>query len=177
VKLAAATKNIRASLRYASLLAATIEGENTNISASYSPIVVQNWSLGQLKADYSDDVSLKQVGELRLNSISSNVSIDKLNGKAFVTNNLGKLFINEIAADFSDLDVSVQNGEVTCKIPNTPVSFYLNGTRSTITYPSDLVMERTKNFDNVIHKGFKKKDKSGKLININSKYSEVVLKE
>jgi len=177
VKLAAATKNIRASLRYASLLAATIEGENTNISASYSPIVVQNWSLGQLKADYSDDVSLKQVGELRLNSVSSNVSIDKLNGKAFVTNNLGKLFINEIAADFSDLDVSVQNGEVTCKIPNTPVSFYLNGTRSTIAYPSDLVMERTKNFDNVIHKGFKKKDKSGKLITINSKYSEVVLKE
>jgi ElaB/YqjD/DUF883 family membrane-anchored ribosome-binding protein len=177
VKLAAATENMKASLRHASLLAATIEGKHTNISASYSPIVVQNWSLGQLKADYSDAITLKEVGELRLNSVSSNVSIDKLNGKAFVTNNLGKLFINEIASDFSDLDVSVQNGEVSCTIPKTPVSFYLNGTRSTINYPSNLVMERTQNFDNIIHKGFKGKDNSGKLITINSKYSEVVLKE
>ena len=177
VKLAAATKDMKASLRYASLLASTIEGKNTDISASYSPVVVQKWNLGQLKADYSDGITLKEVGELRLNSVSSNVVIDKLNGKAFVTSNLGKLLINDIGLNFSDVDVSVQNGEVSCKVPNTPVSIYLNGTRSTINYPSDLIMERTKNFENVIHKGFKVKDKSGKLISINSKYSEVVLEE
>lgn len=177
VKLASTAKDIRASLRYASLLASTIEGAQTSINASYSPVIVQNWNLGQLKADYSDHINLKQVGELRLNAVSSNVSIDKLGKKAFVTSNLGKLFINEIGSGFTDIDVSVQNGEVVCKVPSTSVSFYLNGTRSTINYPSDLIMERTENFDNVIHKGFKIKDNSGKLITINSKYSEVVLKE
>ncbi len=177
VKLAAATKNINASLRYASLLAATIEGENTTIRASYSPIVVQNWSLGQLKADYSNPITLKEVGELQFNGVSSDIVIDKLRNKVFATNNLGKLLINDIGPGFSDIDVSVQNGEVICILPSTPVSFYLNGTKSTIHYPSDLIMEHTKNYDTSIHKGFRGKDNSGKRITINSKYSDVVLKE
>jgi len=174
VKLASTTRNINASLRYASLLASTIDGEHTNIRASYTPVVVQKWNLGKLKADYSDQVSLKQVGELRLNAVSSNVVIDKLGGKAWVNSSLGKLLINEIGSDFSDMDVSVQNGEVFCKVPTSSVSFYLKGDRSTIDYPSHFVMERTENFDNVIYKGFKGKDNSGKQITINSKYSEVV---
>lgn len=177
VKLASTAKDINASLRHASLLASTIEGEHTNIRASYSPVVVQNWNLGRLKADYSDRVSLKQVGELRLNAVSSNVVIDKLKGKAFVNSNLGKIWINEIGANFSDIDVSVQNGEVFCKVPASSVSFYLQGDRSNIDYPSDVVMERTKSFDNVIFKGFKGKDNSGKRITINSKYSEVIFQE
>ena len=177
VKLAAATKNINASLRYASLLAATIEGENTTIRASYSPIVVQNWSLGQLKADYSNPITLKEVGELQFSGVSSDIVIDKLRNKVLATNNLGKLLINDIGPGFTDIDVSVQNGEVICILPSTPVSFYLNGTKSTIHYPSDLVMEHTKNYDTSVHKGFRGKDNSGKRITINSKYSDVVLKE
>ncbi len=177
VKLAATTRDINASLRHASLLASTIEGNNTRISASYSPVVVNNWNYGQLKTDYSERVNLKQVGELRLNAVSSNVVIDKLNTKAFVTSNLGKLLINSINPGFSDVEVSVQNGEVVCKVPNTPVSFYLNGTKSTIDYPDDVQMNRLTDLDNVILKGFKVKDNSGKAITINSKYSQVVLKE
>ena len=175
VKLVSATKDIKASLRYASLLASTIEGKHTNISASYSPVVIQNWSLGQLKADYSDDITLKQVGEIRLNSVSSNVIIDKLYDKAFVTSDLGKILINNIDSDFSNLDVSVQNGEVNCRLPKQAVSLYLNGTRSTINYPNDLNLKRVENFDNIIHKGFRGNDNSGKQITINSKYSEVFL--
>lgn len=177
VKLASSTQNINASLRYASLLASTIDGENTEIKASYSPVVVQKWNLGKLKADFSDKISLKDVGELRLNATSSNITIEKLRNKVFITNNLGKLAIDEINPGFSNVDVNVQNGEVFCKVPSTAVSFYLNGTKSKIAYPSDLVMERNVNFDNVVHKGFRTKDNSGKLITINSKYSEVVLEE
>lgn len=177
VKLAATTRDINASLRYASLLASTIEGNNTRINASYSPVVVTRWNYGQLKTDYSERVNLKEVGELRLNSVSSNIIIDKLNSKAFVTANLGKLAINAINPGFSDVEVFVKNGEVMCKVPDTPVSFYLNGTKSTIDYPADVQMNRLKEFDNVILKGFKVKDNSGKVITINSKYSDVVLKE
>ena len=82
VKLAENTKNINASLSYASLLASTIEGVNTDIRVSYSPVVVQNWNYGRLRADYSDKVNLKEVKELRLNSVSSNVVIG-VNGSDF----------------------------------------------------------------------------------------------
>ena len=75
VKLAENTKNINASLSYASLLASTIEGANTDIRVSYSPVVVQNWNYGSLSTDYSDEVNLKEVKELKLNSVSSNVVI------------------------------------------------------------------------------------------------------
>ncbi|MEO0571858.1 MAG: hypothetical protein AAF039_09140 [Bacteroidota bacterium] len=177
VKLAGFTRDINASLRYASLLASTIDGQNTEIKASYSPIVVQNWNLGNLKADYSDKINLKEVGELKLNAVNSNVTIENLRNKVFVTNNLGKLAINHISSGFSDVDVNVQNGEVFCKIPSTPISFYLNGTKSKIAYPAYLVMERNVNFDNTVHKGFQGQENSGRLITINSKYSEVVIKE
>lgn len=177
VKLAAATENINASLRYASLLASTIDGEQTEIMASYSPVVVQKWNFGKLKADYSDNIRLKEVGVLNLNAVSSDITIDQLRSKAFVTNNLGKLVIHNINTNFSDVDVNVQNGEVFCKVPNTAVSLYLNGTKSKVTYPSDVKMESNTNFDNIVYKGFRAKDNSGKLISINSKYSEVVLEQ
>jgi hypothetical protein len=175
VKLAATTKNLDASLQYASLLASTIEGSGTNIRASYSPVVVKKWNYGQLKTDYSDRVNLEEVGELRLNAISSNVVIDRLNKSVLLTNNLGAVKIKSVSNNFKDIDVSVQNGEFTCIVPKTPVSFYLNGTRSRVIYPSEWTMERTKNFDNEVCKGFQTNANSGKSITVNSKYSEVVL--
>jgi len=177
VKLAGSATNINASLRYASLLASTIDGENTEIKASYSPIMVQKWNVGQLKADYSEKVNLKEVGELKLNAVSSNITIETLRDRAFVTNHLGTLVIKNVNTSFSDVDVNVQNGEVFCKVPSTPVTLYLNGTQSNISYPPDFTMEKNVIFDNVIYKGFKDQENSGKLITINSKYSEVVLEE
>ena len=177
VKLASITKDLNASLRHASLLASNIEGEETSVHAAYTPIVVQNWSVGQLKADYSENINLKRVGELRLNAVSSNVTIDQLRGKALVKNNLGKLLIQDVQPSFSDLDVSVQNGEVVCKVPAVPISFYLNGTQSTMDFPTRAVVERLTNFDNVVYKGFLEKENADKRITINSKYSEVVLKD
>ncbi|MEM8506386.1 MAG: hypothetical protein AAF717_01100 [Bacteroidota bacterium] len=177
VKLAATTRDINASLRYASLLASTIEGDNTRINASYSPVVVTHWNYGELKTDYSERVNLKEVGELLLNSVASNIVIEKLNNKASLTTNLGKLSINAINPGFSDVKVFVKNGEVLCKVPNVPVSFYLNGTKSRIDYPADVTMNRLTDLDNVILKGFRVKENSGKVITIDSKYSDVVLKE
>jgi len=175
VKLASTTKNINASLRYASLLASTIDGEQTNIRASYTPVIVQKWNYGQLKADYAEHVSLKEVGDLRLNANSSNIVIDRLNDSAIIVNDLGELVINAVSNNFSDIDVSVQNGEFRCKMPSGAVSLYLNATKSKIEYPSTLTMNRSENFETVVHKGCKDNHDSGKLITVNSKYSEVVL--
>ncbi|MBC31307.1 MAG: hypothetical protein CMH48_10725 [Muricauda sp.] len=177
VKLAATTKNINASLQYASLLAATIDGEQTNIRASYTPVVVEKWRLGDLKTDYADLVSLKEVDDLVLIANSSSIIIDKVNDRAYVTNHLGDLAINAISNGFSDVNVTVKNGEFSCNLPKTAVSLHLDGTQSTISYPSGLKMSRINNANLVTHEGYLLKPDSGKTITVNSKYSEVVLKD
>ena len=176
VKLAEITRNIDASLQYVSLFASTIDGDATNIRASYSPVQVNKWNYGQLKTDYSDLVNLKEVEKLKLSSTSSNVIIDKLNKRLLLTNRLGDVKINTISSTFEDIDVSVQNGKFSCIVPKTPISFYLNGTKSGLAYPSVWTMERTTNFDNEVYKGYQTNDNSGKIIRVIAKYSEVSLK-
>ncbi len=177
IKLAETTKNINASLRYASLLASRIEGDQTTIVAAYSPVVVQRWNYGQLKTDYADHINLKEVDDLRLDATSSNISIDRLNDRAVLSNNLGELVIHHVSKGFTDLDVEVQNGEFRCVLPKTAASFYLNGTKSSFSYPSKLQMEKTTHFNKEICKGYLTNANSGKRITVNSKYSTVVLQE
>lgn len=177
VKLASNAMNIRASLSYASLLGSTIDGMGTDIRASYSPVVVQRWNHGQLRTDYSQRVSLKEVGELQLNSVSSNVVIDRLVTKALVINNLGKLRINSVSNNFTRIDISVENGEVDCKLPTVPFSIYMNGTTSDFKYPKALAIRSSRWNKTNVHKGYHIKDRSNRSINISSKYSEVVLKK
>jgi hypothetical protein len=177
VKLAANTKNINASLSYASLHASTIDGDKTNIRASYSPVEVQQWNYGQLKTDYSDRVNLKEVKELRLNSVSSNVIIGRLVNNAFVTSSLGVLNIDSVSDGFSNIDITVENGAVDCVLPSVPFKIYVNETASEFSYPKSMSLGTSKNYQTNVHKGYHIANQDGKSITINSKYSEVVLKE
>ena len=177
VKLASNTKNLKASLSYASLLASTIDGDRTDIQVSYSPVVVQKWNYGQLRTKYSDRVDLKEVKELSLNSVSSNVVIGHLADKALVRSNLGELQINSVDNGFKNLDISVENGEVDCKLPSVPFTIYVNETTSNFKYPKVLAIDASKNYNSNVYKGYYIQDDRNKSININSKYSEVVLKQ
>src|SRR5690606_3519252 len=71
VKLAENTTDMNANLSYATLVASTIDGDKTYIDASYSPVSVQKWNYGRLKADYSENVTIKEVGDLTVNSTFS----------------------------------------------------------------------------------------------------------
>ncbi|MEC7262741.1 MAG: hypothetical protein VXW38_03310 [Bacteroidota bacterium] len=176
VKLAANTKNINASLSYASLLASTIDGDKTDIRASYTPVVVQQWNYGKLKTDYSDDVNLKEVKELKLNAESSNVVIGKLTSKAWVTNNFGNLSINSVSDGFHTLDISMENGELDCKLPTSSYVISVSETTSGFKYPQTLKLQSSKSQGANLYKGYHLNNTNGKSITISSKYSEVVLK-
>lgn len=176
VKLAENTKNINASLSYASLLASTIDGANTDIRVSYSPVVVQNWNYGSLSTDYSDKVNLKEVKELKLNSVSSNVVIGRIAKRATVTNKFGVLSIDEVSNGFNTIDISMENGEMDCKLPETPYTISVHETTSGFQYPKALKLISTKTSGSNIHTGYHISKNDGKTIKINSKYSEVVLK-
>lgn len=174
VKLAENTQNIDATLSYSSLRAATIDGEETTIVASYSPVTVKKWNYGQLQADYSEEVNLQEVVNLRLSATSSDVTIERLLDKAYIKNNFGPLKINYVSKNFTDLDISLQNAELQCKTPTSAFAIYVNGTSSEFACPADLQLDRTKNQNTIVHRGYHVNKDNGKNIVINSKYSEVV---
>jgi hypothetical protein len=164
-------------LSYARLLAYTIDGEKTNIVASYSPVSVQRWNYGNLNINFSEDVALKDVNILTLNATSSDITIDRLLKSAQIKNDLGALRINTIANDFKDLDISVQNGELVCRLPDTPYSITIDGTSSEYSGPSDLKLVSEKNGNSFVHRGYYMQKDSGKSIVIDSRYSDILLQQ
>lgn len=175
VKLADNVWHMDAHLSHSTMWASGIDGDKTTIKASYSPVRVDHWYLGNLQANYSERVDLKEVIEIKLNTTSSNVTIDKLVKNAFVKNDFGKLKINSITNDFNDLDITLQNAELDFAVPSVAFDIYVNEISSTFNSPSSINLERTENHNNTIYKGYHKSTKGGKSIVINSKYSEVNL--
>ncbi len=177
VKLAENTKNINAKLSYSTLLASTIDGDQTSIITSYSPVSVQKWNYGLLQADYSENVDLKEVLNLRLSTTSSDVTIDRMLSSVVINNKMGPLRINSVSKNFKEIDISLQYAEFICNLPATAFMIEVDGTSSELTVPISLKLEKTKNYDRTIHKGYSISNNNAKSIVINSKYSEVVLKE
>lgn len=173
VKLADNIRHIDAKLSHSSLWAASIDGDKTSIRASYSPVSVDRWYLGDLQANFSESIDLKEVFDIRLNTTSSHVKIGKLIKKAYIKNDFGKLEINSIKKDFTDLDVTLQNAELNLNIPDVAFDIYVNATSSTFTSPANITLERTKNHSNIIHKGYHINENGNRSLVINSKYSEV----
>lgn len=175
VKLAENTKNLNANLSHSSLWAVTIDGEETNVSASYSPVTVQKWNYGQLNTSYSEEISLSEVVQLQLQATSSTVTINKLFKNAFVKNNFGAVHILEMSNDFEELDVSVKNGELNIALPVVASNIYVKGNSSTLKLPTGVEVVETKNGTTSIKKGYYLNNNSNRSIVITSDYSEVVL--
>jgi hypothetical protein len=177
VKLAENTRNLNATLSYARLLGATIDGNLTNITASYTPVDVLHWNYGALKTDFSDKVALKEVKNLDLKANSSNVTIDRLLNKASIENNLGVLYINSVADNFDSMTVVMQNGELFCGTPASAYSIQILGTGSKFSPPSYLKLVKTQNQKQTSYKGYHLSDGAKRSISIDSRYSEVVLED
>lgn len=175
VKLAENTKNLKATLSHSSLFAINIDGDDTTILASYSPVSVEHWNYGQLQADYSDNVELKEVHNLILKSTFSDITIDHLLTNLTSENSFGPIRVNSISKNFKVLDVSLQNAELTFELPETACGVYVNGTTSKLVTPASLKLNRTKNDNTIINKGYHLKNNTDRSIKINSKYSEVVI--
>ncbi|MEM7379921.1 MAG: DUF4097 family beta strand repeat-containing protein [Bacteroidota bacterium] len=177
VKLAENTRNIDATLSYTRLLATSIGGDKTSIVASHSPVSVRRWDYGRLRTDFSDDVELDQVRDLVLYSNSSDVRIQELLSSALIKNNLGVLQINSIADSFTDMDISIQNGELFCELPSGAYKIYVDGTSSKVSSPAYLVLDRTKMLNKTVYKGYHLNKNTPKSISIRSEYSDVTLED
>ena len=176
VKLAENARNMQATLSYARLLASTIDGDNTRVSARYSPIAVKAWNDGTLSADFSEKVELDEVHRLDLTATSSEVTIDRLMREATIRNNLGVLHIHQVAPDFRVMNISVQNGDLQCKLPEGAYQITVNNTASEFSAPSSIVWEPAQKLSG-LRKGYRQKKDAGRSIVINASYSDVKLQE
>ncbi|MGB5419500.1 hypothetical protein [Algibacter sp.] len=168
IEFAANIDNIEADLSYTKFTAQSINGSLTSINASYSPIYVTNWNLGELNLNYVESVELENVKHLVLNSISSNVDVENLFGSAIIDGNIGDVKIFNIDNNFISLNMILQNNDAFIALPSTDYNFQYKGTRSHLTHPDKLTKDHASNFSagNL---------ESGKNIVINAKYSHVTM--
>ena len=173
VKLAS-VQDMKANLSYAKLLASRVDGKDTYVKAAYSPIRVENWNAGELKANYAERVDLLRVGQLNMDAISSNVFIDRLESNSLLTQQMGALEIKTISADCKTLDISTEHGELLVQLPAFPMEVYLYANASDCEVPVNQ-LNVTENRSKKVYRGVVGKGSPKNNLSIQSQYSKVVL--
>ncbi len=175
VKLAANTRNIRATLSYARLHAASIEGDDTQINAAYTPVKVAQWKYGNLNTSFTDQVELDAVTDLNLNATSSEVRINKLIRNLISRNDLGALYISTVDPSFKKIDIEERNGEMECVFPNAPFAVSVKNTQSDFNYPASWVLKTNKEGPQILYTGNSGEGNADRVFKLNTAYSSVVL--
>ena len=168
LKFASAINNVNAILSHSTLIANSIDGSQTSINASYSPVMVSNWNLGELSLNYVENAKIENANHLVLNSNSSNVSIKNLSGNAVIDGSFGDLIIHNIKDSFNNLNVVLENSDARITLPKSDFNFQYKGNHSYLNHPDNKDKENVTSFStgNI---------NSNKSIVINAKFSEVVM--
>ncbi|WP_298421658.1 hypothetical protein [uncultured Kordia sp.] len=175
VTIASTSENMNAKLSYAALYANVIDGANTTIESSYAPIHVTKWNKGSLKVNFVDNVDLQLVKDINLMANSSKINVGTLGEKGIISGTIGKLLIHNISDSFQTLDIILENTDARIQLPATAFKLYYIGSNSRISYPETVVGTENKTQFNTIIRGYQNNNNSNREININAKYSEVVL--
>ncbi|PKA82161.1 hypothetical protein ATE92_0286 [Ulvibacter sp. MAR_2010_11] len=165
--------NMKATLNYSTLTANSIDGGKTLINASYAPVIVNNWQDGALYLKFVNDCTINNVKNIQLNANSSDVVLNSIQNSANLTGSFGNLFINAVSNDFTNINIVLENTDVSIKLPTTAFSFSYNGKKSTLQYPRSLQLNTSKDNGKVMVKGFNKSNTGSKAVTINAAYSNV----
>ena len=176
IKLAENYRDINATLVYSRLHAPLVDGENTQIKASYSPLKVDYWKEGALKVSYSKVLELDRVQNINLSSESSNVVLKELSGNAIINGSFGDLTIERINDSFKTLDLVLENTDAVVVLPAAAFDIYTRTTHSRIKAPEKLVLKVNDLYNSKQIRGYNRSQGSGKMINIIANYSTVDLK-
>lgn len=168
LKFASNITNLKADLTHGSLLATSIDGENTSINASYTKLFIKQWQMGALKLNFVEDAILQQVKGLVLNSNSSNINIDNLSGNAIINGSFGDLTIHNISELFNNINITLDNSLALVKLPEVDYNLQYNGKNSRLQHPVNTKGKgvATFNFGSL---------KNNKTIVINAKYSNIIM--
>lgn len=176
VKLAENTTNIKATLSHTRLLANVVDGTDTFIEASYSPVKIEDWKYGELKVNYIKEVTLDRVQSLKLTSNSSDVNIGLLEDEGFINSSFGQLDIKNIADKFTTLDVELSNDNAVFILPKEAFTFFVKSENCQLDYPGNLIVTTEKKYSSRVVKGYFKNAVTPKSVKVNARYSKIVFK-
>ena len=169
IEFASTIENLKANLSYTKLTANSINGSLTSINASYSPLYISYWNLGELNVNYVKDAVLKNVKQIVLNSNSSHITIDNIQSSAIINGSIGDLDIKNLEDSFTNLNIVLQNSNANISLPKTDYSLQYVGSRSSFTHPKRKKSDNSNTF-------LTGNSSSGKTILVNAKFSNVVMK-
>lgn len=168
LKLSSVINNLKGDVSYATLVADHIGGSKTSINVSYSPVLITNWDMGELKLNFVDKAQIKSANRLVLSSNSSNIGIDNVAGNAVIDGSFGDLSIRNIADTFNNLNIILENSDALINLPKTEYNLQYKGNRSRFSHPKKKPSETVSTFStgNL---------NSPKTIVLNAKFSNVVM--
>lgn len=165
LKMASLLSDIQGDVSHAFLVAEHIDGSDTSINVSHSPVVINKWDFGILNLNYVNKAHIKTADNLVLNSKSSNVSIDNLINTGIIDGNFGDLTISNLAETFKNLNLILENSDALISIPQSVnYNLHFKGNRS--KYNNIPTTKKTINNSN--------KEKNKNII-VNAKFSNVIV--
>ncbi len=176
VKLGQRASNLKANISHSKFSADIIDGENTEVKVSYSPITVTQWNYGVLNTSYVQDCVIKKAKSIKLNSNSSDVNIGEITEIGILSGSFGELKIDKLHRDFKNLDVTLKNSDLRLSIPDAALNFNYKGTQSSIEYPKVATVKATKSYDDQMLNGFYKSTTGKRSISINASFSKIEIK-
>ena len=168
LKFSSVINNLKANVSHSTLVADHIDGSETSINVSYSPVLINTWSLGELKLNYVDKAEIKNVERLVLNSNSSNININSLSGNAVIDGSFGDLSIQNILESFNNLNIILENSDALVTLPKTNHNFQYKGSRSRFSHPEKKTRDNVSTFST-------NNLSSNKTIVVNAKFSNIVM--
>ncbi|MCC8358485.1 YggN family protein [Salinimicrobium sediminilitoris] len=176
VQLGGTTNNLRGEVSHSKFSAGEIAGRNTNFKLAYTPVMIKNWKYGVLNAAYVQDLRIEKAESLKLESNSSNVHLKELGETGILAGTFGELRIDKVSPRFKNLDITLENSDLVLDLPESSFNFTYNGTNSEVEYPKGLKLTSSKSYDNQKLKGYNGSQNAGASINIQVRFSDVVLK-
>ena len=168
--------NLNANLSHSSLTGSIVDGKDTHIKASYSPVTITQWNYGVLNASYAPNISINKAQSIKLVSNSSDVTIREIGETGILSGTFGALKIGKLSPEFKNLDITVKNSDLELSLPQTALNFNYNGTQSKIDYPKASTIKSTTSYDNEMLNGFYRSANANRNISINATFSKIIIK-
>ncbi|SDI04487.1 hypothetical protein [Winogradskyella thalassocola] len=167
LKITAAIHNMKGDISHSFLVAEYIDGSETSINVSYSPVMVNTWNLGTLNLNFVDKAQIKTAQNLVLNSKSSNVTVGNLIDTAIIDGSFGDLKISNLSATFKNLNLVLENSDALINLPkDIDYTLYFKGNRS--KYNNKATTQKTL-------RNYPEGQSSNRNIMVNAKFSNVII--
>ena len=167
LKISSVIYDLQGDISHAFLVAENIDGGNTSINVSYSPVVINSWNLGTLNLNYVDKAQIKNVKNLVLNAKSSNINIETLTETGVIDGSFGDLTISNLTETFKNLNLVLENSDAFVNLPqNVDYSMYFKGNRS--KFNNRVTSQKT-------IRNYPEGESSDRNIVVNAKFSNIIM--